>query len=110
MVACSSYAATFDVQDITVTTSGSEIFVTGVFAADSAAKGLFVVLTSEDDSPDEFRAVLREGQGDSGITVPPSTYTLLVYDLEENALPNENTAFVSSEKIYLKNGKRVCYD
>ena len=54
--------------------------------------------------------MLREGQGESTITVPPSTYTLLVYDLEENALPRENPAFTSSEKITVENGKRVCYD
>ena len=78
----------------------------GDFATDSAAIGLFVVLTS-DQTGDEFRALLREGQGDSAITVPPSTYTLLVYDLEDNALPNENPAFTSSEKITVKNGKRV---
>ena len=82
--------------------------MTAVFVADSAAKGVFVVLQSEDDSSgDEFRAVLREGQGESTITVPPSTYTVLVYDLEENALPNENAAFISSEKITVKNGKGV---
>ena len=95
---------------MTVTRKGSEIILTGVFAADSSAKGLFVVLQSEDDgSGDEFRAVLRKSQGDSGITVPPSTYTLLVYDLEENALPNENMAFISSEKITMENGKKAVY-
>ena len=51
--------------------------------------------------------MLREGQGDSAITVPPSTYTLLAYDLEENALPSENVAFISSEKITVEKGKRV---
>ena len=81
-----------------------------VFVADSTAKGVFVVLQSDDGSGDEFRTVLREGQGESAITVPPSTYTLLVYDLEENALPNENAAFISSEKITVENGKRVCND
>ena len=98
------YIATFDVQDVTVAKSCSEIFVTGVFATNSAAKGLFVVLTSDDGLQDEFRAVLREGQG-SGITVPPSTYTVLVYDLEENALPNENVAFIPSKTLTVKDGK-----
>ena len=97
--------ATFDVQDVTVTTSGSEIFVTAVFATDSAAIGLFVVLQCEDGSPDEFRAVLKEGQGDS-ITVPPSTYTLLAYDLEKNFLPHDNVAFISPETIIVEDGKK----
>ena len=95
-------------QIVIPTASDSDIIVIEVFVADSAAKGVFVVLQSEDDgSGDEFRAVLREGQGDSAITVPPSTYTLLVYDLEENALPSENVAFTSSEKITVENGNSV---
>ena len=98
--------ATFDVQIVTVTTTGNEIFVTAVFATDSSAIGLFVVLQCEDGSPDEFRAVLREGQGESGITVPPSTYTLLAYDLEENFLPHDNVAFISPETIIVEDGKK----
>ena len=80
--------------------------MTGVFATDSLAKGLFLVLQSEDGSPDEFRAVLRERQEDSHITVPPSTYTLLAYDLEEDALPNENVAFKLQETLVMKNRKK----
>ena len=48
-------------------------------------------------------------RGDSSITVPPSTYTLLVYDLEENALPNENVAFTPAEKVTVSYGKIAIY-
>ena len=56
-----SLSATFDVQGVTARASGSEIIITGDFATGSLAVGLFVVLTSDSSSPDEFRAVMRGG-------------------------------------------------
>ena len=50
--------------------------------------GCFVVLQSDNYcSPDEFRVLLRSGSDlfvTDMISVPPSTYTLYVYDLEED--------------------------
>ena len=63
----------------------------------SKAKGCFVVLLSEDGHPDVFRALLRPNNSSTNLSstisnIPPSTYTVLVYDLEQNLLPGHNPA------------------
>ena len=90
-------SATFDVQDFIATPSGSEIMITGHFVRNSPAKGLFLALHSDNGSPDEFRALLRDGQEESlikNIALPPSSYCVTVYDLEESVLPNPNPAII----------------
>ena len=92
----------------TARTNGSEIIMTGFLADNSSAKGLFVVLQSDNKSPDLFQAVLRDGQEravSSRVGVPPSTYTVLVYDLEQDGLPNENIATLPTETVIMTAGK-----
>ena len=89
--------ATYDVQNPEARESEDGIMVTGEFITDSHARGCFIVIISYDDI---FRALQRE---DSSVThiediinVPPSTYTVYAYDLEENALPNPFPANTTS--------------
>ena len=60
---------------------------------------------------DTFKAVLRYGREEnvsSSVTVPASTYTVLVYDLEHDALPNKDVAYQVAEAVAIRNGKMVC--
>ena len=82
----SSPVATFDVQNA-IANGGSEISMTGQFINNSRAPGCFLVFQCDDGSPDEFRVILRnvlESSVTAMISVPPSTYTMYVYDLEED--------------------------
>lgn len=101
--------ATFDVKDVILTNNGSDTVITAHFITDSPAKGLFVVFHSDDGSPDQFRALSRGGQEESlssSIIVPPSTYSVLVYDLEENSLPNSNPIFrILDQQLTMTTGK-----
>ena len=92
-------SATFDVQ--TVTVEGSEIEITVHFISNSLAIGCFVVLQSDSGSPDEFRVLLRSGSDltlTDMISVPPSTYTLYVYDLEEDGHVNREPAILLEDR------------
>ena len=96
-------AATFDVQNATVE-GGSEIEITVHFISNSRAIGCFVVLQSDSGSPDEFRVLLRSGSDltvTDMISVPPSTYTLYVYDLEEDGHVNKEPAILPEDKIHV---------
>ena len=98
---CFFFPATFDVKNVVVTQDSSEAVITGNFITNSSAKGLFLVLHSDDGSPDKFRTLLRGDREESlsnSITVPPSTYSVLVYDVEENGLPNSIPVFVIRDK------------
>ena len=80
-----------------VVVDSNSINVTGEFITNSTARGCFLVLRSEDGSPDAFRALLRS-QPDSALMgtiddLVSSTYTLLVYDLEQSGLPNIHPAY-----------------
>ena len=96
-----SPTATFDIQSATVNIAGVDaILVTVEFITSTTAGGYFMVLESEDGSPDEFRALLRTDSSTTLVTtidnVPPSTYTPLFYDLEQDGLPNMNLAYEQS--------------
>ena len=94
-------AATFDVQTATVE-GGSEIEITVNFISNSLAMGCLVVLQSDSGSPDEFRVLLRSGSDltvTDMISVPPSTYTLYVYDLEEDGHVNREPAILPEDRI-----------
>ena len=88
--------------------SGDEITVTADLITGSLARGLFIVFVSGGGSADEFRSVLREGLEDSVSRMipapPPSTYSVLLYDLEENALPNTMIALQLPEQITVETG------
>ena len=71
--------------------SGS-ITMTGELVTNTTAKGCFIVLQCEDESPDVFRAAPRPDKSTTSVisvitNVPPSNYTVIVYDLEEDGLP-----------------------
>ena len=96
-----STAATFDVQNATVNAASNGIIVTVNFITNTTATGCFIALQSEDGSPDEFRALLRPESETTLVAtidnVPPSTYTALFYDLEQDGLPNSNVAYVGNQ-------------
>ena len=77
--------------------------------------GCLVVLQSDSGSPDEFRVLLRSGSDltvTDMISVPPSTYTLYVYDLEEDGHVNREPAILPEDRIRVTtestlNGKYV---
>ena len=86
-----------------MTVVDSSTIVTAEFIVNSTARGCFLVLKSEDGSPDEFRALLRShpnsplmGTIDDFL---PSVYSIFVYDLEESGLPNGNPAYEQYNKI-----------
>ena len=89
------HAATNDVQGANVVANGpGTINVTGEFIASTTAKGCFIVFQCEEGFPDVFRALLLPDNPSTTVNstinnVPPSNYTFIIYDLEEDALPNE---------------------
>ena len=96
------YTATYDVQSLSVVEEGDGVVVTGEFITDSRAGGCLLVLQgpSSSSSPDIFRTIQRtQLELGSTITVPPSTYTVYGYDIEEDWLPNTMPAVVMGEHI-----------
>ena len=87
-------AATNDVQKTTAVASGpGEIRVDGEFIEDTTAEGCFIVLQCEEESPDVFIALPLPDDAGTNVSItissiPSSTYTMLVYDLEQDGLPN----------------------
>ena len=88
------YTATYDVQSLTVEEGGGGgggVIVRGEFLSGSRAVGYLVVFQGPPTSPDIFRVLQRTQSQDSVSTtvhLPPSTYTVYGYDVEENGLPN----------------------
>ena len=76
--------------------------VTVEFITDSRARGYFIVIISYADTADVFRTLQRNDSSvahiEDIIVVPPSTYTVYAYDLEENALPNPFPASTPPER------------
>ena len=96
------YTATYDVQSLSVVEEGDGVVVTGEFITDSRAGGCLLVLQgpSSSSSPDIFRTIQRtQLELGSTITVPPSTYTVYGYDIEEDGLPNTMPAVVKDDQI-----------
>ena len=107
--------ATFDVQNATVE-EGSDVEITVHFITNSLAMGCLVVLQSNSGSPDELRVLLWNDTSGPTVTdmisVPPSTYTLYVYDLEEDGHVNREPAILPEDRIHVTancklNGKYV---
>ena len=89
---------------------GSEIEITLQFISNSHAVGGLVVLQSDSGSPDEFRVLLRSGSDltvTDMISVPPSTYTLYVYDLEEDGHVNREPAILPEDRIHVITGCKL---
>ena len=68
--------------------------MTGELIGNSPALGCFVVVQCDERNSDHYRALLRNGDESTvsaTINVPSMnevSYTVTVYDLEENGLPN----------------------
>ena len=96
------------------TIDGNSIHLIAKLIINSSARGCFIALLSEDGSPDEFRAFLRS-QHNSVLmgtieNLLPSTYTILVYDIEENGVPNRNPAYELSNGVVINTtGKNPIY-
>ena len=66
--------------------------MTGQFITNTEAQGCFIVFQSDNGPPDQFRILLRPGSEltmSSRITLPLPRYSVHVYDLEKDGLPNE---------------------
>ena len=103
---------TYDVQSAAGSTNdaSNNITMTGEFIKNTTAKGCFVVLQCEDTLPDVFRVLLLPDTFNDSVNstitnIPPSTYHLLVYDLEEDGLPNRNPAVEQSSDITVEKGE-----
>lgn len=96
-----SYPATFDVQSVEVEEGGDGLRVTGELMTNSRAAGYVVVAQGPfSSSRDIIRAVTRSGTQylvSSTLSVPADTYSLHVYDLEENVLPHSLPALVMDD-------------
>ena len=93
---------TFDVQTATAAKADTGINMTGELIRNSLAKGCFVVIQCIAANPDHYRALLRNENGNKvsyTINVPSMSYTVTVYDLEENGLPNTMPAVAVDDRI-----------
>ncbi|CAI8005721.1 hypothetical protein GBAR_LOCUS4371, partial [Geodia barretti] len=99
---------TYDVQSLSVEEEGGGgVLVRGEFTSGSRATGCLVVLQGPPTSPDIFRALMRTESQDTvstNVPVPPSTYTVYGYDLEENGLPNTMPAVVLESQLTTSKG------
>ena len=97
--------ATYDVQSVSVVEERDGVVVTGEFITDSRAAGCLLVLQgpSSSSSPDIFRTLQRtQLEQGSTIRVPPSTYTVYGYDIEEDWLPSTMPAVVLDDQISIQ--------
>ena len=106
LCSCFTHAATYDVQSLSVVGDGDDgVRVRGEFISDSRAAGCLLVLVGPSTSPDIFRALhtphLEQG---TAVRVPPSTYTVYGYDIEEDELPNTMPA-VALDRQTITNSK-----
>ena len=86
---------------------GGGVLVRGEFVSGSRAAGCLVVLQGPPTFPDIFRALLRTHSQDNVSTtvpVPPSTYTVYGYDVEENDLPYTVPAVVLENQTIMESG------
>ena len=94
-----THTATFDLQNPSAVEDDNMITVSGTFITDSLARGCFIVIQCDEDNADIFVAIEREGSEltvKESIAVPPSSYIVYAYDLEENALPHRIPADIPS--------------
>ena len=80
------------------------ISVSGTFITNSLARGCFLVIKDSSSDADIFVAIEREGSEQvltEPIPVPPSSYIVYAYDLEENALPYQIPANIPSPEIII---------
>ena len=92
-------AATFDVQYPSIKNKKDGLVLSGGFITDSLADGCFLVIESNASTADIFVAIQRKGSEQvisESIPLPPSSYIVYAYDLEENALPYHIPANIPS--------------
>ena len=73
----------------------------------SRATGCFLVLQGSSLLADIFRVLKKTNSQDkisTTLNVPPSTYAVYGYDLEENALPNSMPAVVLENEVSISTG------
>ena len=102
------FTATYDVQSLSVEEErGGGAKVKGEFVSGSRAAGCLVVLQGPPTFPDIFTALLRTQPQDivsTTVLVPPSTYTVYGYDVEENDLPYTMPAVVLENQTIINSG------
>ena len=84
------------------------ISVSGTFITNSLARGCFIVIKNSSSDADIFVAIEREGSEQvltEPIPVPPSSYIVYAYDLEDNTLPHHIPANIPSpdDQIIINN-------
>ena len=83
--------------------TGDVIDVEGHFITDSFARGCFIVLQCDETTADIYRAISRnefEQMVSKTIELPSCTYTVYVYDIENDGLPYVMPANIpENEKI-----------
>ena len=91
------------------TDDGRTITITGEFIEDSHAKGAFLTILSNSSAEIIYLVLKRIGLNRffSGmIALPPSNYTVFVYDLEENHLPNNHPANLVPDYVLIKDARK----
>ena len=94
---------TFDIQNVSVKSTGSTVVISLSFISGTRARGGFVVFRCKDKPCREFRAVLRPAT-DTTVTrnitnIPSEVYGVNFYDLEENGLPSMSPAYELSDDV-----------
>ena len=90
---------TFDVQDIIATVGYGTITIIAKFSEDSPAKGCLIIVKCNLPSLDKMMAVPNANEAAVVTGLECNTYDILVYDVEENGLPNEQPAVQKNNKI-----------
>ena len=104
--------ATYDVQSVVPDPRrDNKMNITVQFAENTTAKGFFIVLQNVSEPPDLFIAVLTSDSPTTATidSIPPSMYTMFVYDLEEKGLPNECPAYKHYDSITISGNGEFFY-
>ena len=73
----------------------------------SQAAGCFLILQGSSVFADNFRVLKKTNSQEKisiNLNVPPSTYAVYGYDVEENALPNSMPAVVLVNEVSISTG------
>ena len=111
------FLETFDVYSATAESMENGISVTGELIGNSPALGCFVVVQCDERNSDHYQALSRNGDESTvsaTINVPSMnevSYTVTVYDLEMDGLPNTMPAEEVDGIRVLPHGIiiRICY-
>jgi len=87
------------VQDIIATVGYGTITIIGKFIEDSPAKGFFIIVKCNLSSLDKMMALPNAKEAAVVTGLECNTYDILMYDVEENGLPNEQPAVQKNDII-----------